>query len=406
MSPPSLRRTVATVLLPFTIAFLLQEVFRTVIATLLPDIAADFSLGAGGLGFLTAIYFLPFAAAQLPNGMMLDRIGPRRLIAILLLIAGLGAGLFSIAQNMATLAIARALIGLGMSACLMGAFKANAVWFPPQRLALLNGIVIAVGSLGGLIATTPVRAFLQVADWRDLFRLLALLAVIVAAIILVVGPGLPPAERVRAAAATAYYPILASRPFWRLAPIAGLAQAVLVGYQGLWVAPWLRDVVGRTVDDYVGDLLWIALAMALGNLASGFLASALGRLGLSQNRIFGLLMSLFLAVQLLLLVDSGRWSSFLWLAFAAIGATSILSFAMLAEHFPDHLLGRANSLLNLVVFIAAFVVQFGIGRIIDAFPPAAGGGFPIVAHHAALAIALLAQAVALLWFWVARRGRA
>ncbi|HEY9163908.1 MAG TPA: MFS transporter, partial [Magnetovibrio sp.] len=157
--------TIATALrivLPFALGYFLSYLYRAVNAVLAPDLVAEIGLDASALGLLTAAYFLTFAAFQLPLGILLDRYGPRRVEAMLLIVAATGAALFAWAPNADVLIIARAMIGLGVSACLMAAFKAYVMWFPLERLALVNGIHLTAGGLGALMATAPVEALLGV----------------------------------------------------------------------------------------------------------------------------------------------------------------------------------------------------------------------------------------------------
>jgi MFS family permease len=111
------------------------------------------------------MYLLSFAAMQVPVGVLLDRYGPRRVVASLLCIAELGALGFALAGSFGELALGRALIGLGVSACLMGSIKAFRLWFPLARLATLNGWMIAFDGLDGLAATSPLEALLTPLGW-------------------------------------------------------------------------------------------------------------------------------------------------------------------------------------------------------------------------------------------------
>ena len=122
-------------ILPFAAAYFLSYFFRSANAVIGPELAGDLGLSAGDLGLLTSTYLLSFCLAQLPLGMLLDRCGARRVEAALLLVATAGAGMFALAEGLAGLATARAIIGLGVSACLMAAFKAFSQWYPPERQA-------------------------------------------------------------------------------------------------------------------------------------------------------------------------------------------------------------------------------------------------------------------------------
>ena len=138
------------VFFPFAAGFFLSFLFRIVNGVIAKDLAGTFSLAPDQLGLLSSTYLLAFAAMQVPVGVFLDRYGPRRVVAALLLVAGAGSLTFALANGLATLALGRALIGVGVAACLTGAMKAFTLWYPLERLSSLNGMVIAVGGLGGV----------------------------------------------------------------------------------------------------------------------------------------------------------------------------------------------------------------------------------------------------------------
>src|SRR6185503_389116 len=172
MAPSLPARLILVVFCPFAAGYFLSFFFRNVNAVISKDLAREFSLSPSELGLLTSTYLLAFAAFQLPLGVLLDRFGPRRVLACLYSIAGVGALLFGLAQDFATLSLGRALIGLGVSGGLMGAIKAFTLWFPLSRLATLNGIYLAAGGIGGLAATAPAEALLGPLGWRALFHVL------------------------------------------------------------------------------------------------------------------------------------------------------------------------------------------------------------------------------------------
>jgi len=183
---------VLRIFLPFAAGYFLSYLYRTINAVLSPYLVAELRLDATDLGLLTSAYFLTFAAFQLPLGVLLelplgvllDRFGPRRVEAVLLLFATAGASLFAVSGNPAELVIGRGLIGLGVSACLMASFKAFVLWFPAERLPVVNGWVLAAGGLGALAATAPIEAVLQWIHWRGLFAGLAGSSMVVAFILL------------------------------------------------------------------------------------------------------------------------------------------------------------------------------------------------------------------------------
>src|SRR3954468_7383740 len=120
---------------PFAAGYFLSFFFRNVNAIIAKDLVREFSLAPSDLGFLTSMYLLAFGAFQLPLGVLLDRYGPRKTVAALFCVAAAGAPVFGFANDFAGLSIGRALIGLGVSAALMGAIKAFTLWFPASQLS-------------------------------------------------------------------------------------------------------------------------------------------------------------------------------------------------------------------------------------------------------------------------------
>lgn len=406
-APPALGRVrlALTVFLPFAFGYFLSYLYRSVNAVIADDLEASLAIGAAGLGVLTSAYFVSFAAFQLPLGVLLDRYGARRVEAVLLLVAALGAVIFALAGSLATLTVGRALIGLGVSACLMAAFKNTLTWWPKQRMPLINGMILAAGGLGALAATTPVALALQIIDWRGVFLVLAAMTVAGAAFIWVAVPDRADEARaggglmsqIRSALGVYRNPF-----FWRLAPMTTALHASYGAYQGLWAGLWLRDVDGLPRLAVAEHLQMIALAMIFGYLVMGILTERLARIGIRPILVAGTFQALYIVTLALLLVP-GLTSPYLgWALFGFFGTASVLNYAVLSQAFPPEMGGRANTALNLMGFTGAFAVQAGVGALIALFPPGLDGGFDPAGHRLALAVVLGLCLAAMAWF--VRRG--
>jgi MFS family permease len=147
----------------------LSFLFRTINATVAGSLTSEFGLSSGDLRLLTSVYYLTFAAAQIPIGFLLDRYGPGRIQSAVMIAAAVGAALFAVSDNFWLLLIGRALIGLGVAASLTAGLKALVLWFPSERIPLLNGLMIMLGALGAVTATLPAEVLLVSAGWRALF---------------------------------------------------------------------------------------------------------------------------------------------------------------------------------------------------------------------------------------------
>lgn len=392
-------------LVVFALGYFVSYLFRGVNLAFAPRLIHDFGLSSADLGMLTSLYFLGFAGAQLPAGVLLDRYGARRVTAGVMLIAAVGALIFSLAGSVGSMMAGRFLIGVGVSVCLGGAFKATAQHFPVGQLTLVNGIVMAVGGLGGVAVGAPLSWLLSIAGWRSIGIGLAVLTAAAAAAIWIGAPAVQ--ERASRAGVIEQFKgawhVLSSRSFWKLATFSGLTQSVFYAMQSLWVGAFLRDVVptGAHADGHrVATLVsLLGAAFIAGNLGFGALARALERRGVSVYLFSGITMALFVAVQAMIALGAPLPESVLWAAYGALGGTGILTYAALAEHFPARLIGRVNTSLNLVIFFAIFALQVAIGAVLGHWPMR-DGHYPVLAHRTVWLVLVAFQAAAALWYFL------
>lgn len=387
------------VFLPFALGYFISYVFRTINSIIAPDLAADLELTAADLGLLTSVFFLAFAALQLPLGLALDRFGPRWVNALLLLLAALGSAIFALADSLGGLSIGRALIGVGVSACLMAAFKAFVQWFPPDRLPLVNSVLMALGASGALLATTPAEWALGFTDWRTLFLGVAVATAVSAVAIVVFVPEHEeePEHVSLASQLDGLWRVLLSRYFWAIAPLTTVSQAAFLALQGLWAGPWLRDVGGLSRDGVGEALGGLSIALVLGFVVFGWAADRLRKHGVTTLQLSVAGMAAFAVVQLLMLVPASGLAVPLWLAFGFFGAAGTLPYAVLSQAFPRALAGRVNAALNLLVFVASFLTQWGVGGIVHLWEDPASQTYGVAGYAWAWGLIAGLQLIALAW---------
>jgi len=397
--------TLMRVFLPFAAGYFLSYLFRVVNAVLAPDLAADIGVGPSDLGLLTSVYFITFASFQLPLGILLDRYGPRKTEAFLLLFAGLGAFIFSRADSLTGLVVGRALIGFGVSACLMASFKAYTVWFDRDRWPVINGFQMASGGLGALAATSPVEWLVSVSDWRTVFVLLAVLSIIIGVLVLAVVPekeSSGPKDSISAQLA-GIGEVFTSLKFWHIAPLVTMSQTGFLAIQGLWAGPWLRDVIGLERGEAAAMLFWVAVSMIVGFIALGYGAARLSKMGISPARTSAACMALFLLIQLLVLIAPPSYYVAVWLSFGFIGTSGIIAYAGLSQLFETRLSGRVTTGVNMLVFISAFSWQWLIGVIIEQWPVSSDGSYHETGFYYGFGLLLGCQLAALIWYIVGSR---
>ena len=390
---------------PFAAGYFLSFFFRNVNAVISKDLTAEFALSSSDLGFLTSMYLLAFAAFQLPLGVLLDRYGPRRVVAALLCVAAVGALIFALARDFTMLSIGRALIGLGVSAGLMGAIKAFTLWFPLSRLATLNGLYLAAGGIGTVSATAPAEAILGAFGWRALFGLACGLSVAVAALVFFVVPEkeLPGKGETLRDQVRAFGTIFSSGVFWRIALPLVVCHAAYLALQGLWLGPWLYDVAGQAREGVAGYLFATALAYMAGSIFFGVAADRFSE-RVSRLTVYKLGLCVSLAMFALL---AARVQSGLGVTLAVYGFTSIsaaLAYALLTPLFAPALTGRLSTASNVLMFGFSFLFQWGVGAVLKLFPIADGRYAP-EGYSAALGLLAALQLATLLWLLPLRQPR-
>ncbi|HVK95234.1 MAG TPA: MFS transporter [Noviherbaspirillum sp.] len=403
------------VFLCFAFAYLLSYAFRSVNAVIASDLLRDAGLLNADLGLLTSAYFLSFAGLQLPLGIWLDKYGPRRTEAALLLLAAAGAAIFATSTSLAGLWIGRALIGAGVSACLMASFKAYRQWFAPERQSQLASWMLVAGTSGALAATVPVSAALPWIGWRGVFWIMSGLIVAAATAIFFLLKKVEHMHAAQASSASAprhnepagsqgYADIFRHPYFRRMAFLGTVNVGSFVALQTLWVGPWMMTVLGMNQQQTAHILFAFNLCMLLAYLGLSWWAprylSHEGTRGYPVIRIIGIGIAATIALQAAMLMTSASWSWIFWIAMAVFITVTTLVQTSVSLSFPTALAGRANSAFNLLLFVGAFLAQWGIGVLIDAFE--ARGASPPTAMRMAFAICLAWQAFGFIAFLLGR----
>ncbi|MCK6393279.1 MFS transporter [Zoogloea sp.] len=399
---PSSLFLVSRIFLPFALGYYLSYLLRTVNAVISPDLTRELGLTAADLGLLTSTYFFAFGLAQIPVGIALDRYGPRRVEAALLLITALGGVLFATGDSLPTLASARGLIGLGVAACLMAGLKGFTLWFPREKLASMTGYIMSCGALGAVTASAPLEAALPFLGWRGAFWVVAVLAAAIAVLIFFAMPekdeGTHAVDLQNALRGVAE--VLSAGRFWSFSGQSAFFTGGFMALQGLWAVPWLMEVNGYSRSVAADHLFWLNVGMLAGQLSIGAWATRLAARGITPLRLMQVGLFLTMVVEGLIIAEAGT-TLLLWCVLGIVSATGAQMYGVVAGLFPLHLTGRVTTSINLMAFIGAFVVQWGLGGLLDGLR--AGGMGGVDALRVAFLILLGAQILS--FVPLARAGR-
>ena len=391
------------VVLPFLAGYYLSYVFRAVNAVLGPTLAREFGLNATELGFLTGVYFFSFGLFQIPLGMLLDRFGPRRVNGVLLVLAAIGGLAFANAQSFETLVLARALIGLGVSACLMASIQAFVLWFPAERTGTMIALAYSMGGFGAMSASFPLDFALGHFEWRQIFIALAGVVLVLSVLFAVWVP--EHATRSRPAPLAGQLgglrSLLHDGAFWRIALALGASQAAAVSLFTLWMTAWLRDVAGFDRAAGARALAWVSAALIVGYFFFGRLADAFARRGRSPLPLFAGGVAGALVMLALLASGVTTGAVLLWCAFVFFGTGATVANSIATRRYPREMAGRVNTMLNTFTFTGTFLGQWATGAVLNLFPPMAAGYDPRGYFYALWALWLV-QAAGLAWLWSGR----
>jgi MFS family permease len=367
-------------------------------AVLGPALAAEFGLSAGGLGLLSSVYFLAFVVSQIPLGLLFDRFGPRRVNATLLLVAAAGGAWFAAAESAGAAIAARALIGLGVSGCLMASLTAFVLWYPPERLSTMNGVAFSAGILGAMVATVPLELLLRVWPWRQVFALLVGFTVAASLLLWLVVPerpartqGAPLGEQLQGLGT-----LLRDAAFRRIAVCLGASQCAAISLLTLWTATWLRDVAGYSPAEVARALLAINVTMIFGYIGFGRAADRFTRRGRSALPLLIAGVAVSSASLALIIVGARALALPLWCVFVASSTSVVLGYSIVSRRYPKEMAGRANTAINLIGFVGMFSGQWAIGLVLDLWPQIPGGYAP-EAYPWALGLVWSVQLAGLLW---------
>ena len=342
------------------LGYVLSQFYRAFLAVLTPVLTAELGATAEDLAAASGLWFLAFALMQIPVGEALDRIGPRRTTAVLLVIGGAGgAAVFATAGGPGGIKLAMVLIGIGCAPVLMASYYIFARVYPPAVFGTLAGAVIGFGSLGNIASSLPLSVVVDLIGWRGaLWAIAALTLVVAAAIALVVRDP----ERAEGTGKGSVLDVLRIPALWPVLAMMTVAYAPAAGVRGLWTGPYYTDVFDADATAIGRATLAMGMAMVLGNFAYGPLDRMLGT---RKWLVFGgnALMMLCLT-GLFLWPDAGGWVTLALLCGVGLFGSS---FPMVVAHgrafVPPHLVGRGVTLINLFGIGSTGLLQIVTGRL-------------------------------------------
>jgi predicted MFS family arabinose efflux permease len=360
---PDVTRHQITVLCICVGVFALGQFHRASGGVFTPILMDRFALSAATVGGLVSAMFLASILAQIPFGVALDRIGPRRVLAACMILIAAGTVLFAVAGGFGPAVLSRVLIGIGLASMGAATHIIIARNFSRRDFGYISGLVVTLGSVGGMMGTFPLAFALERADWTLVFGGVALVTLVLAALIWI---GIrPQGPRDPQATPRGGFGVLLRRAeFLKILCLGVVSYTPITTITGLWGGPYLQDVVGLTAEEAGGVLLILFMSMT----GAGFVFGMLDRHARSRRRVIlgGAVVSCA-ALGLLAAIPVP----------SVMVAAGLLIVMVCAQHFfiplgahmrrvvPDAMLGRGSTLLAVVSVGAIPAMQVAFGGVLD-----------------------------------------
>ena len=353
------------------LAYILSFFQRFAPAGIAPDLAAAFQTSAASLGVLAATYFYVYTVMQVPTGILVDTLGPRRILALGGLVGGIGSFLFGFAPTLDIALLGRTLIGLGVSVTFIAMLKLVAVWFEESRFATIVGICMLIGNLGSVLAGAPLSALAQATGWRGVFIGVGVASFVLGTLCWLIVRDAPQAADGaarprfdRTVVLGGLWSVVRNRATWPAVLVNTGMSGAFFTFAGLWATPYLMQVHGMARPVATTHLsLWFG-GFAVGCLFIGGLSDRLGR----RKPVLVAAAHLYAAIWLVWLSGLTMPLGLSYALFALMGLTTAgfsLTWACAKEVNPPMLSGMSTSVANMGGFLAGALLQPLVGWVMD-----------------------------------------
>lgn len=372
LSPEQKRRRLLA-LAVVVAAYALSFFQRFAPAGIAQDLAASFQTSAASLGVLAATYFYVYTIMQVPTGILVDTLGPRRILLLGGVVAGGGSLLFGMAETLDTALVGRTLIGLGVSVVFIAMLKLIAVWFEEHRFASVVGLSMLVGNLGSVLAGSPLSWMAQTTGWRGVFVGVGIVSLLLGALAWLFVRDRPPGQDGtvapgptfdRTVILTGLLRVVKNRATWPAVFANTGLSGSFFAFGGLWATPFLTQGMGMTRATATAHLSLYFAGFAVGCLLIGMLSDRLRRrkpVILVSSHIYGAIWLIWLSGIALPLAATYT----LFGLMGVVTASFTLSWACAKEVNPPALSGMSTSVANMGGFLMGALLQPAVGKIMD-----------------------------------------
>jgi sugar phosphate permease len=383
---------------------------RVAPAVVAPELMKEFGLTATSLGILSSMYFYPYAAMQIPSGILSDYLGPRFSVGTFFIIAAIGTAMFGLAHSFGLIIFGRFLMGVGVAVVWIPCMRILANWFRPNEFSTLTGMMLTWGNAGAILASAPLAFLVGLVGWRASFFWLGGFMVILAILNFIVlrnkpsDMGYPTVSEIDG---VEYYQqagvkvsfgenvkkLFKMKNYWLIAIYAFMIYGTVMGFQGLWCIPYLQQIYGLPKQQAANMLMFWPIGMALGCLAAGWVSDRVLK-SRRKTSLYGMMIYALTWLPMIIWPGTLPVETFYALLFIMgfFCGAYVPNYAHIAEGQPHSFIATANGMLNIWYFVGGALFQAVMGLVLDAYGKV-GDKFPVEAYQWSFILCLIALVI-------------
>ncbi len=337
------------------------------------ELMQSFDMDAVGLGFISGAYYITYTFMQIPVGLLYDRFGARKLLALACFLCALGALLFGITENMVNAAVGRMLMGAGSAFAFTGCLFLVHRWFPPRYFALMAGILMIMSAAGSILGETPLAAAVANYGWRDTLTAIAIIGFLLTVVVYLMIKD-KPATSMQDTSETLPRPgemqrlmeVVKNKQNWIIATYAFTSWAPVLIIPAFIGVLFIETACGvsRTSATNAISIAWIGIG--IGSPVLGWLSDLTQRRNklLVWSSVLGLLAS---CIILYFPHIRYEWICFWLFIFGVAAGAQSLTFAVVKDNNPQHQVGTAMGFNNVLVVCGGIIFQPLVGYLLRIF---------------------------------------
>ena len=342
-----------------TLFYLYESILRISPSVMNTDLMLHFHINAGKLSHLIAFYYYIYAPMQIVVGLLMDRYGPRRLLSLAALCCLVGTYLFAVTDLLIVAELGRFLIGFGSAFAFVGVLKLATIWLPADRFAVVSGMVMALGMVGGYIGDMGLTALVSAKGWYDSTMILVGVGVMVTLLLMFcLRSGM---HRLAANGNLTFgcvlknlMQIIKNPQLWINGVIGCLMWLPISIFAESWGISYLHYVHGFSRLSAANANAMVFLGWAIGGPLVGMFSE-----WLKQRRlpiILGAALAAVCVSIVLCVPNLSYWTvSFLLLFFGIFNSAQVIVFAVSRELVGQQTAGTAIAITNMFVMIAGII---------------------------------------------------